>query len=555
MRPASIVLCLPLLTGVFAQTGPALYWVRFTDKASTPYSLTTPEAYLSERSISRRTAQGIAIDSLDLPIDPLYISELLAAGDFTLVNRHKWFNAVTIASTDTLALDSLDLLPHVGEVRMLHDGRQREHTGRDKFACVEKQGIGGYYTSIYGAALRQVEMMNVHLLHEHANARGEGMLLGVLDSGFEGVDSLPAFAALRARDGIVVARDFSYPPSDVFNDHWHGRSVLGCIAAYLPGQLVGTAPGVDVALLRTEVAATEYLVEEDNWVSGAEFADSLGCDILTTSLGYSTFDDSTQDHSYADMDGLTTRISIASGIAARKGIVVVNSAGNSGNNPWHYITAPADAVGILAVGAVGTERRTATFSSRGPSVDGRVKPEVAAVGWGTAGMGADGNLANINGTSFSGPLVAGGVACLWQLHPDRSAEQIVAAVMASASLHHRPDDEQGHGIPDFWRAHLLLGGTDLTGLRASTFFELWPVPFTDGFDLALFTGGSDRVRVELFDPSGRKVWEGADAVDHDVYTILRVDDAALRGLVPGCYVLRATTGSADLLRPVIKLDP
>lgn len=537
-----------------AQTGPATYRVQFRDKTSTPFTLDAPEAYLSPRALERRERQGIAIDSLDLPVDPAYIGALLAAGDFELVNRQKWFNSVTIRTTDTLALDTLALLPFVLDVKMLHDGRPgRVHA--QKFPVQEeRQEIGGYYNSLYGASFRQIEMMNGHLLHQ-AGAHGEGILLGILDAGFLDADSLPAFAELRARNGIVFTRDLAYYDGDVYHDHWHGRSVLSCIAGHLPGQLLGTAPGVDVALLRTEVAETEYPWEEDNWVSGAELADSLGCDVLNSSLGYTQFDDSTMDHAYADLDGLTLRISIAAGIAARKGMIPVNSAGNSGSGPWHYIGAPADAIDILAVGAVGEDRQQAPFSSFGPSADGRVKPDVSAMGYGTVGLGAGGELALINGTSFSSPLVAGSTACLWQLHPDATAQRIMAAVRASASQHDGPDASLGYGIPDFWRAHLLLGGTDLTDLRASDFFQVWPVPFSDHFELLLFTGASDHVYVKLHDTSGRAVWEATDAVDPGTYVRLRVGDEALARLVAGSYLLSASTGSAEFTRPLMKIEP
>ena len=542
------------LGSALAQTAPATYWVRFKDKANTPYSIASPQDYLSPRAIERRQRQGIAIDSLDLPVDPAYIDALLAAGDIELVNRHKWFNAVTIRSTDTLALDTLHLLPFVVEVRMSNDGVQRPVRAEKFPATEQRQEIGGYYTSIYGASFRQIEMMNGHLLHQ-AGARGEGMLLGILDSGFDHADSLPAFAELRTRNGIVMTHDFAYNDGDVYRDHWHGRSVLSCIAGHVPGQMLGTAPQVNVALFRTEVSENEYLWEEDNWDSGAETADSLGCDVLNTSLGYTQFDDSTQDHTYSDMDGLTARISIAAGIAARKGMIPVNSAGNSGVLPWHYIGAPADAIDILSVGAVGSDRLLASFSSRGPSADGRVKPDVSAVGYQTVGLGPDGNVSRINGTSFSGPLVAGLTACLWQLHQDRSAQEVMQAIRNSASKHDSPDADQGYGIPDFWRAHLLLGGTDLTGLAASEFFDVWPVPFNDHFEVLLFTGGSHHVRLTLHDMEGRLVWEGLDAVDPRVYMRMRIGDETLQRLNPGSYVLTATTGEAELTRRVMKLVP
>src|SRR5690606_23509662 len=232
----------------------------------------------------------------------------------------------------------------------------------------------------YGAAFTQVSMMNGHLLHELSH--GEGILIGVLDSGFDRADSIPAFQELRDRSGIVATRDLVDHDGDVYDDHYHGRSVLSAMAAIWEGQLVGTAPGADYVLIRTEDADSEFIVEEDNWVAGAEYADSLGCDVLNTSLGYSRFDDTLQNHTYADMDGYTTRIIIAAGIASSKGMIPVNSAGNSGESDWYYITAPADAHDILAVGAVGSMAESAPFSSHGPSADGRVKPYVASIGWG-----------------------------------------------------------------------------------------------------------------------------------------------------------------------------
>jgi len=557
IKRLTLLFCTACVLSAAAQTGPDTYWVQFTDKGSTPYSIDAPEDYLAPRAIARRQAQGIAIDSLDLPVDPAYINDLLAAGDIQLHNVSRWFNAVTITSTDTLALDSLALLPFVKDLRMVQDGTVRQAMV-NKFPEFTKSDveIGGTYASIYGASLRQVSMMNAHLLHTHGNARGEGMLIGILDSGFDQVDSLPAFKSMRERGGIVHAADLVAHDGDVYGDHWHGRSVLSVITGQLPGKLMGIAPNADVVLLRTEDAGTEYLVEEDNWVSGAERADSIGCDVLNTSLGYTTFDDSTQDHSWADLDGMTTRISVAAGIAARKGMIPVNSAGNSGSSDWRYISAPADAIGILAVGAVNDDRVVAGFSSRGPSIDGRVKPEVSAVGWGTIGLGWDGtDIARINGTSFSGPLVAGGVACLWQLHPDRTAQEVMDAVLRSASHHNMPNDSIGHGIPDLWRAHLLLQGEDLTTLNAPAVLSVQPVPFDDHFELSLYTGSADRLTLDLWDVTGRLVWTAERGVDTGVYLRFLVADGGLSSLASGQYVLRASLGSNILTAPVMKLQP
>lgn len=551
LRVALILLSVPVRSS-YAQTAPGTYFIEFTDKNGTPYSLNQPEAYLSPRALDRRARQGIAVDPTDLPVDPAYVSALLAAGNIQLVGTSRWQNSATIRTTDTLALDTLAQLPFVQNLRCVHDGTVRPGRVGSKWPEEFRNSVDAPYEQFYGRGFRQLSMMNGHLLHE-VGARGEGILLGILDSGFENADILPAFAPLRARNGIVLTADLVTGDGNVYQDHWHGRSVLSIIVAQLPGELVGAAPNVNVALVRTEDAATEYIVEEDNWVRGAEILDSLGCDVLNTSLGYTQFDDSTQDHSVSDLDGLTTRISIAAGMAAQKGMIVVNSAGNSGQSDWHYISAPADALGILAVGAVGSFRESAPFSGHGPSADGRVKPDVCAMGWGTAGLDIDGvHIAAINGTSFSAPLVAGAVACLWQLHPDRSAQEVMDAVRRTASHNARPDEDFGFGIPDLWRAHLLLQGVDLSGLTGGQFFNVMPVPFTDHLELELFTGNDGLLQVDLFDITGRPVWSVQERLEHRIYQRVWLGDAGLAMLPAAPYVLRLRIGDRTEQRSVIK---
>jgi len=537
-----------------AQTAPGTYWVRFSDKTSTPFSVEAPQDFLSPRSIARREKQGIPVDESDLPVDPAYISALLAAGQFQLHTVSKWFNAVTIVSTDTLALDTITSLPFVSELRCLHPSTPHEPRSGDKFPRSKRATENATLDGTYGASLRAISMMNGHLLHELGGARGEGLLIGILDSGFEHADSMAAFAGLRDRDGIRFTGDIVCPGCDIYEQHWHGRSVLSVLAGLLPGKLMGTAPNADYILLRTEDTNSEYPVEEDNWIRGAEIADSIGCDVLNTSLGYSAFDDSTMDHTRADLDGLTIRISIAAGIASRKGMIPVNSAGNSGSSEWRFISAPADAIDILTVGAVDDDRAVADFSSRGPTIDGRVKPDVCAVGLGTFGVSGSGDdVERINGTSFSCPLVCGLTACLWQLHPERSAQAIMDAVRHSASHFHQPNDSIGYGIPDFWRAHLLLGGTDLTGLNASAFFNVYPLPFSNALNIELFTGESDELTIDLIDVMGRAVLSRTLAVEPRIYQQMRLEDAGITGLPDGHYTLRAFLGGrAELTRPLVK---
>ncbi len=527
------VMALSMALGVGAQTSPDTYWVQFTDKVNTPYSLDQPEEYLSERAILRRLTQGIPMDELDLPIDPQYIGAVLSFGEVYLVNKSKWFNAITIRTADSGVLEIIQSLPFVADVRSVRsytasvpDGRKFGHLG----SGISKGG------GTYGLSFGQIAMMNGHQIHE-LGARGEGILIGVLDSGFEGTDVLSAFDALRDRDGIVLTRDVLVNDGDVYSDHWHGRSVLSCMAGIVEGELIGTAPMADYALIRTENADWELIIEEDHWVTGAELCDSSGVDVINASLGYTLFDWPEQDHAYEDMDGQTTRVSIACGIAASKGMIPVISAGNSGTSEFHFLSAPSDAINILSVGAVDADGLPADFSSWGPSADGRVKPDVAAMGLGTYGLGEDGTeVVPINGTSFAAPLVAGLVGCLWQLHPERTAHDVMDAVRRSASTYALPQEQIGHGIPDFMQAHRFLELTagsrelDNEGLRVS------PMPFTDRLEVRIPIGIDGPIWIEISDLSGRGVWKSS-AFQGSGATIMIVDPV-IGSLTDGPYTLR-----------------
>ena len=505
MRILITTLFSSFVISISAQTGPDTYWVQFTDKDATPFTIGEPQEYLSERSITRRQNQGISIDESDLPVDPVYISAVLATGDVQLINRSKWFNAVTIRTSDTDALDAIEQLPFVSNVRNTHR-LSLSPQPLEKFTLEAPPPMvpRGGQPEDYGWSWTQISMLNGHELHA-IDAKGQGMLIGVLDSGFEDTDSLAAFADLRAREGIVFTRDMVNHDGDVYDDHWHGRSVLSCMTGILPGYLQGTAPLADYALVRTEEVAFEMPVEEDNWIAGAELLDSLGCDVLNTSLGYTTYDDSLLNHTYEELDGATTRISIAAGMAAQKGMIPVQSAGNNGWGAWHYISAPADAFNILTVGAVGGNELHAGFSAFGPSADGRVKPDVMAMGAGAIGLRLEGDsVAAINGTSFSSPILAGLVACLWQLHPQRSAHDLMDAVRRSAHLYLTPNDSMGYGIPDFMQAHAWL--TLTTALSESEFTSgllAYPIPFEDRLTLVVPGMADGLVTVSILDASGR----------------------------------------------------
>lgn len=545
MIPRGILLCilLPVLVTTSAQSPPTTYLIRFNNKSGTPFAPDAPEAFLSPRAIDRRAVQGISVDSTDLPVDPVYITTVLAQGDVQLVNRSKWFNAITVRTSDTVALAAIGELPFVTQVvltRRLHG--PAPDAGKFTRPMDARGGRGGGDAD-YGPSFNQLALMNGQVLHE-LDARGQGMLIGVLDSGFDGVDSLPAFAELRDRGGITLTRDMVEHDGDVYADHWHGRSVLSCMAGIIQGQLIGSAPDADYVLLRSEDAGTENLVEEDNWIAAAELADSIGCDVINTSLGYTVFDDSLLNHAYADMNGTTTRISIAAGMAAQKGMIPVCSAGNSGETAWYHIGAPADAIDILAVGAVNSDGQSAAFSSRGPSADGRVKPDVCAVGEGAIGLRLEGDsIAAINGTSFAAPILAGMVACLWQLHPDRSAHDIMFAVRSSAHLWSDPNDSLGYGIPDFQQAHDHLTLTSgIPGTPDHHGIIAYPLPFVD--HLTVMVPEGDGNRAALHDPMGRIVWSAPVSGTGPV----TLSDAALRTLAPGAYILRVRGHSSMVVK-------
>ena len=468
-KTTTLLLSIFITIVTFSQAAPDKYHVRFTDKNNSPYSIENPLEFLSQKAIDRRTNQNIAIIENDLPVNPAYISSIASTG-VAILNVSKWMNSLTIYTTDQTALDAIDAFPFVqsvGKSSSFKPLSQNEKSSKPFFdnesfgdkpkpdGLSENKGTQSVYD--YGTALNQIQMLNGDSLHD-MGFDGGGMIIAVLDAGFLNVNSLSVFDSLWTNGQILGSRDFVNPQSpNIFGSHYHGCKVLSTMGANLPGEMVGTAPKADYWLIRTEDAATEYLIEELNWVSGAEFADSLGADVINSSLGYTTFDDAGQNHTYTDMDGNTAPITIGADIAASKGILVTNSAGNSGNDSWHYIGAPADGDSVFSIGSVNGSGVYTYFSSTGPTYDGRIKPNVVAKGQGTTIVNPwDGSIYTGNGTSFSSPVTAGMVTCLWQANPTKSNIEIMQAVQQSASQANSPDSLLGYGIPNYMIAHRLL---------------------------------------------------------------------------------------------------
>lgn len=467
MKKYTIFLMFTLLVFCSCAQEYAKYWVQFTDKHNTPFSVNRPEEFLSQRALQLRQKHRIPIDETDLPVNAIYIQQVLDIdSSIRLCTKSKWLNGITVYSEREGIMDSIIQLPCVAfaEKTVLMEEPETLPDTPFVFKTQRKDWVmmhtyhGDWENNHdfdYGLAGPQIWMNNGHWLHR-MGYHGETMRMMVMDGGFKNVDTLFVFRDLQRDMRILGACNLVQPEVSPFAKHSHGTSVLSCIAAYVPGKMVGTAPMVEVYLSKTEDARSENKVEEDNWVAGLELADSLGCQVLNSSLGYTKFDDSTQVRTYGDLNGHVSRASQAATMAAAKGMIVCNSAGNEGSKRWRYLGAPADARDILTVGAVDSKGKIASFSSHGPASDGRVKPDVCAVGSGCFVSSPSGFIHVSAGTSFSSPIMSGMVTCLWQAFPEKSNYEIMDAVRQSSDRYNAPDSLYGYGIPDMLKAYNLL---------------------------------------------------------------------------------------------------
>ena len=520
---------------MFGQTAPNKYWIQFTDKNNSNYSITQPSQFLSAKAIQRRANQSIAIVENDLPVNQAYIASIEALGA-TVLHRSKWLNAVTIEIPALPILNQVLALPFVaGYQKVARLGAQHiDEIDLSNNASRYNKATPLMATD-YGAGTVQIEMLNAHILHNQG-FRGEGMVIAVLDAGFQSVDTISAFDSLWINNRILGTWDFVDNDSMVFGHHTHGLKVLSTMASNLPGQFVGTAPNASYWLLRTENGATEYVTEEDNWIAGAEFADSVGADVLNTSLGYTVFDDPVQNHSYKDLDGNTTRITKGSDIAASKGMLVVNSAGNNGSSSWLYVSAPADGFDVLAIGAVDLNGSYAPFSAIGPTFDGRTKPNVCAMGYGSTIISSIGTVSYGSGTSFASPILAGAAACLWQANPTFSSSELFQAIEESGSIYLSPDNYLGHGIPDHAAASIIL---DNKLSERESFFKVCPNPFEDNITIQFYLADTPKVSFELMDIQGRVFAQ--ETVEDTHLSMNYVNFDGLGSLSSGIYLIRVTS--------------
>ncbi len=534
---------------VSAQSYEAHYWVSFTDKLHNDFSLEDPGAFLSERALQRRARQGIVLTAQDLPVSQQYVDSLERLGP-VIINVSKWFNGAVIATDDQALIDTIDHLDFILGAPVpvrpsyyLKSSRTRTKPG------FEDEDV----SPTYGFSANQLEMLKADFLHDNGYT-GEGLIIAVLDAGFTNADVISSLNHVWSDNRVLAMRDFVKDGKYFFSTHGHGTAVLSIMAGIEDDFLFGTAPHAMYLLVRTEDASSEYLIEEYNWVTGAEFADSAGADLINSSLGYSLFDDPAQNHTYSEMDGETAPVTRAAHIAAQKGMVVVTSAGNSGGPPWYKITAPADAENVLAVGAVDSAGVLATFSSRGPSFDQRVKPDVSAMGVRTVAQHPAGYFYYCAGTSCAAPLITGIAASLWQKFPGATSTGITNALRRSSSHYLTPDSLTGYGIPDLLAASHLLSADGLPADEGQIGLRVFPNPFAESFYVEIASGltPSSTVHLELLDLQGR-VLKSEDILFNNPSLVFQPQWAG--SLATGMYVIRVRNNTVSSSVPVIKINP
>ena len=451
-----------LKAGTFQETlrrvkyknGPAfIYRLTLTDKQGTGYSLEHPTRFLSRRSVERRRRQGLPLDSTDLPVSHRY-TRLIESRDVAIIGQSRWQNTVLVRVKDSTLIHGVSQLPCVKACRLVWQSpdsitptalKTKYHEQFEEHDSVAGQ--------LYGTAARQISSIKGNRLHD-IGLRGENMMIAVIDGGFKNVDKIPAFQNID----ILGHADFVCPASpDIFAETDHGTKVLSALAVNVPFYYIGTAPKASYWLLRSEDQQTEQEVEEDYWTMAAEYADSVGCDLINSSLGYNEYDHTRMSYHQWQLDGQTAFASRAASLLSSKGIVLVNSAGNSGMGTWKKINVPADADHILTVGAVMDDEphKIAPFSSVGPSQDHRIKPDVVAIGAPARLVNGRGVIIDDMGTSFSAPIVCGLAACLWQAFRTMTAEQLIELIRKTSSNAEHPDNIYGYGTPNFWRAYMI----------------------------------------------------------------------------------------------------
>ena len=535
-----LVICFPL--SFFGQN--PSFWISFTDKNNSLYSVTQPSNFLSQKSIERRTNAGISILTNDLPVNETYIDSILVSGNFQLLQASKWFNSIAITTDDTASLNTILNYSFVSNVVQVKSLKQDKIIDKFEDLGITKNEVNllsiPHYP--YGYSYNQLALHSADRMQD-LGFRGQGIHIAIIDAGFFRANELNALDDVFNEDRILSTRDFVNGGESVYEDHQHGTMVLSVIAGSIDGVFKGTAPLASFHLLRSEDVGSETLLEEYNWIAAAEYADSAGVDIINTSLGYTTFDDSLQNHTYADLDGKTTVIAKAANIAASKGILLCISAGNSGASAWQYISSPADADSVLAVAAVDSNGTYAFFSSVGPAADNDIKPNVASVGWNTYLISPfTGEVIQGNGTSFSAPMMTGMVACLWQSLPDKTNIDVMRLIEESSSQYSSPDSLLGYGLPNIFNAYSKETGVVYITPREDLIEDVFPIPVTDLVNIIFVSKIIQGVVIRLYSEKGDLIVSVSETVLQGKNQLVL---SQLNALPSGSYIIEVETAEGN----------
>lgn len=505
-------------TACFSKDSTSYYFIYLKDKKGTEYSLSDPFTFLSPAAIQRRfltAASNEVPDTLefsDLPVSKKYLSELANVSGIRVIKASKWLNAVQISTEPGQGIEGVKALSFVQKVEFLGTIRNWDKPGIDsiKPSYYDKANVLQnkkndtslrlYRVDEYGKSYRQNNLLNADYLQSFN--MGRNMHIAVLDAGFHNAYKVNGMEDLLMPD--VIIRDFVDYDNSVWENDEHGAKVLSFMKTYDPGNYIGTAPMAKYTLLRTEIGNREYPVEEVNWLFAAEFADSLGVDLIVSSLGYHTFDDPSLSHTHGQLDGKTSIIAQAANMAHRKGIMVITSAGNEGQQKWHKIGTPADATGVMSVGACDESGFHVGFSSCGPSADNRVKPDFTSMGF-RAMVSAPLGVYAGNGTSYSTPILGGSVACLMQACPDKTFEEIRTALQMSSTHYFYPDSAYGYGIPDFRLALNMLGKFKASDTATDIFYERTEPTYFQNMGIHFWSKKAQTVKVTISGISKKKV--------------------------------------------------
>jgi subtilisin family serine protease len=511
-----------------------LYRLILTDKGVSTYSINKPEEFLSQKSIDRRNRQGFPIDETDLPLSPDYFNALIDAGA-SIQTHSKWLKTIVVSVSDESIIDSVRKLSFVADSYPVFKGYTP--TGIEKKEVQEElkaaTSLANPDFDDYGDGFIQISLNNGHLLHKEGY-RGNGMTIAVMDAGFTNADKLNDYFD---QSKILGVKNFTHEKENPLQSTLdHGTKVLSCMLSNKPQEMIGTAPDAEYYLFKTEVNGSEFPVEEDYWVAGIEYADSLGVDVISTSLGYFTFNDSGMNHTQAQLDGQTIPASRAAAMAAYKGMILCNSAGNEGNKDWGKIIFPSDAENILTIGGIMSDSIRSGFSSLGNTADGRVKPDIMALASYVMLVGGNGKGQG-SGTSFACPIISGLTASLWQALPELNSLELMDLIRKTANSYQTPDNEYGYGIADFFKAYLEGSSVSaIPSLDTPDYFLFAPnrICFRDN--------DSSKARLSVYTCMGIKVLE----------TDVSSTCVDIHHLNKGIYIARFQDGNKQYIRKFIK---